>query len=75
MNKDKILLIASVVVAVIIIAVGVYVFFGANRGANRENSGGEPASYGTDNPLQNKPDLNPVNKTNPFKELKTNPFE
>ncbi|MEK7614688.1 MAG: hypothetical protein AAB428_03425 [Patescibacteria group bacterium] len=71
MSKNKILLIVSVIAVIIIITAGVYVFFGANR----ENSGGEPASYGTDNPLQNKPDLNPVSKTNPFKELKTNPFE
>ncbi|MEK7478191.1 MAG: hypothetical protein AAB645_02385 [Patescibacteria group bacterium] len=27
------------------------------------------------NPLNNAPDLNPVNKTNPFKNAKTNPFE
>lgn len=27
------------------------------------------------NPLENKPDVNPVDKTNPFKDMKTNPFE
>ncbi len=27
------------------------------------------------NPLKNAPDLNPVSKTNPFKNIKTNPFE
>ena len=27
------------------------------------------------NPLENKPEVNPVDKTNPFKDLKTNPFE
>lgn len=26
------------------------------------------------NPLENKPDINPVDKANPFKDLKTNPF-
>ena len=27
------------------------------------------------NPLENKPEVNPVDKTNPFKDIKTNPFE
>jgi hypothetical protein len=27
------------------------------------------------NPLEKKPDINPVSKTNPFKDMKTNPFE
>ena len=32
-------------------------------------------SYSPVAPLENKPDLNPVSKTNPFKDIKTNPFE
>jgi len=31
-------------------------------------------SLGT-NPLENKPDINPADKSNPFKNIKTNPFE
>lgn len=31
-------------------------------------------SLGT-NPLENKPDINPANQTNPFTNIKTNPFE
>lgn len=27
------------------------------------------------NPLENKPSINPVEQVNPFKEIKTNPFE
>ena len=27
------------------------------------------------NPLENKPDVNPVSKANPIKDIKTNPFE
>ncbi len=27
------------------------------------------------NPLENKPDINPADKVNPFKDVKTNPFE
>lgn len=29
----------------------------------------------SDKPLEKQPELNPVSKTNPFKEVKTNPFE
>lgn len=32
-------------------------------------------AYGTDNPLEKKPELNPVTKTNPYANIKTNPFE
>lgn len=31
-------------------------------------------SIGT-NPLENKPNINPVDNANPFKNIKTNPFE
>ena len=31
-------------------------------------------SIGT-NPLESKPDVNPADKANPFKDIKTNPFE
>ncbi len=31
-------------------------------------------SLGT-NPLESKPDVNPADKANPFKNIKTNPFE
>ena len=27
------------------------------------------------NPLENKPDINPADKANPYKNIKTNPFE
>lgn len=27
------------------------------------------------NPMNNKPDINPVNKSNPFSSIKTNPFK
>jgi len=29
----------------------------------------------TTNPLENKPDINPADKANPFKNVKTNPFK
>ena len=27
------------------------------------------------NPLENKPDINPADQANPYKDIKTNPFE
>lgn len=33
------------------------------------------SAYGTDNPFEKAPDLNPTAKTNPFVDVKTNPFE
>ncbi len=40
----------------------------------------ESATQGTlpaieTNPLENKPDINPADKANPYKDVKTNPFE
>lgn len=32
-------------------------------------------SYAPPSPLEAKPDLNPVSKTNPFSDVRTNPFE
>lgn len=37
-------------------------------------SAGFLPSFGA-NPLQGKPDLNPADKANPFKSVRTNPFE
>lgn len=39
-----------------------------------EATKGTLPSLGT-NPLKNKPDINPADKANPFKNMKTNPFE
>ncbi|MDO8561268.1 MAG: hypothetical protein Q7S05_00370 [bacterium] len=74
MSKNKTLIIASAVVVIIVIGLGVYMFLKANQSVPAAAPAGS-VSYGTDNPLENKPDLNPADKTNPFKTLKTNPFD
>ncbi len=41
---------------------------------NESATQGALPSLGT-NPLENKPDINPADKANPFKDIKTNPFD
>lgn len=41
--------------------------------AETANEGVIPST--STNPLNNKPNINPVDQTNPFKNIKTNPFE
>lgn len=61
----------------IILAVGFY--FYSKKNSNPQNVEAPKAenlgSNVNNKPLEKAPDLNPVNKTNPFKNAKTNPFE
>lgn len=41
---------------------------------NESATQGVLPSLGT-NPIENKPDINPADKANPFKDIKTNPFD
>ncbi|MDP2638994.1 MAG: hypothetical protein Q8P06_02390 [Candidatus Azambacteria bacterium] len=82
--KKEILMIVAVVL-IIGLAVGYY--FWRNSTFSKSNNAGETAdkitesatkgvlpSIGT-NPLESKPDVNPADKANPFKNIITNPFE
>ncbi len=86
----KSILILIVVVVIIVLGIGGYFYWkskqttpeqkatqGAGEAAQKITEG---ASQGvlpsvSTNPLENKPDVNPVDKINPFKDIKTNPFE
>lgn len=62
--------------AAIIIALAVAAFFAARPQETPVTSDEQDTqTYGTTNPLEGKPELNPVDKTNPFTNIKTNPFE
>ncbi len=90
MNK-KTLIIIIVVILIMALGVGVYVWWVKRTETNKEKSTleqvGEAAQKVTEsatkgvlpsietNPLENKPDINPADKANPFKNIKTNPFE
>ena len=39
------------------------------------NQGVLPSLGESTNPMKNKPDVNPVDASNPFRSIKTNPFE
>lgn len=71
MNKRTIALLAGG--AVVVIAVAAFYYF-TKPGPESAPTAETPA-YGTDSPLEKKPDLNPADKTNPFTGVKTNPFE
>jgi flagellar basal body-associated protein FliL len=89
-NKKTILTIVVIVLVVALVAVG-YVYWNkwkiAKKGSEALEKAGEATgkliegatkgvlpSVGT-NPLESKPDINPADKANPFKNIKTNPFE
>lgn len=87
MNKKIVIALAAVV---IVAAVGLYYwyFLKPEPASPVEQAGSvveelsEQASQGVlptidpgSNPMQNAPDVNPVSKTNPFSNIKTNPFE
>ena len=85
----KTIIIISLVAAVllIILVIGGYLYFkkskaGANALENAVNVAQEITDSATrgvlpslqTNPLEDKPDINPADKANPFKDIKTNPF-
>lgn len=89
MNRKKIIIV-GIVAAVLAAGTGGYFYYQKfkkaeevdaiqNAGNVAEDLGKQAAqgvlpSIGT-NPLENKPDVNPVSKTNPFSDIKTNPFK
>lgn len=87
MNK-KTLAIISTVILIIALGVGGYFYWKskANKGEKTPETAAGPAEKLTEgatrgvlpsiqtNPLENKPDLNPADKANPYTNIKTNPF-
>jgi len=88
MEKKKIIIIAAIL---LITAAGIGGFFywksKKNAGKNALDKIGNVADKIVNdatkgalpsiqtNPLENKPDINPADKANPYKNIKTNPFE
>lgn len=76
MNKKIIL--GLVFVVIVLVAIGILYFKKpkpektAEVLINNTTSLGESTST---NPMSNKPDINPADKSNPFSSIKTNPFE
>ncbi|MDO8492074.1 MAG: hypothetical protein Q7S34_00340 [bacterium] len=74
-NKKNILITA--IVALILLGLGTAFYFYQQPKVNSNNNNIEivTPNYAPPTPLENKPDLNPADKANPFKGVKTNPFE
>ena len=83
MNKKIIVVI--VVILVVAIAVAGYLFLSSKNSTEIDwqhqpnykitNQGVLPSIGEGIDPLQNKPNMNPVDVSNPFRSVKTNPFE
>ena len=77
MSKNKI----AIMVFVLILAVAGYLVFifktkpPAEDIGQTVNQGVLPSLGENTNPLKNKPNVNPVDASNPFRSVKTNPFE
>ena len=87
-NKKTIIIIAVVLLLIILVIGGLYWInlkkskAGLNALENDANAAQEITDSATKgvlpslqtNPLEDKPDINPADKANPFKDIKTNPF-
>ncbi len=79
MNKINKKTLAIIIIVVILIALGIIWFFWNEKIKTEAGKIIENATKGAlpsinTNPLENKPDINPADKANPFTNIKTNPF-
>ena len=76
MKKSYLIATASVIILLILLGVNWYMRSGKTEiKVVTETPNEEVAPSVSTNPLDNKPNINPVDQTNPFKNIKTNPFE
>jgi len=84
MNKKTLIYVVAALILAGIIIAGYFYFsyFQKNETVSEEkkeaidnSTKGVLPSIENTNPMENKPDLNPINKTNPYKDIKVNPFE
>ncbi len=73
MTKKEIITVIGIIAGAIVLA-GLYYYF--KDGSSESPSWGSlPDVGGAGKPLEKMPDINPADKANPFKSVKTNPFE
>ena len=87
MGKKTIIIIIAVSFLIIGLAIGGYFYWMQKSKIKFLEEAGDAAQNITDsatkgllpslgtNPLENKPDINPADRANPIKDIKTNPFE
>lgn len=77
MNKNKEIVIAFVLVAIVVTAG--YLFWKSKKSSEEIGQtidrGVMPSLGENGNPMENRPNVNPVDASNPFRSVKTNPFE
>lgn len=76
-KKSYLIVVAVVIILLILLGVG-YWYWQSKKGdveVNDEVANQETLPPFSVNPLENKPNINPADQTNPFKNIKTNPFE
>ena len=77
-NKNRFIILAIGIVVLIGLGLTLYYFQPVEQPSPIPTDQIAPVQapeYASPPPLENKPDLNPVDQTNPFKGVKTNPFE
>jgi hypothetical protein len=91
MNKKTTIIIIVTILIIIGLGAGGYIYWNNQKKSKAAAEASQKAKKAADavldsalkgvlppleiNPLENKPDLNPVEKANPYKNIKTNPFE
>jgi preprotein translocase subunit YajC len=91
MDKKTILVITVVILIIIGLGTGIFLYLDRQKKIKPViktiQKAGQPEEIITEgalkgvlpsietNPLKNKPDINPADKANPFKNIKLNPFE
>ncbi|KKW23836.1 MAG: hypothetical protein UY67_C0016G0023 [Candidatus Kaiserbacteria bacterium GW2011_GWA2_52_12] len=78
MNNNVLMGIGAIVLIAIVVAA--FILWGSRSQpvqglGDIVNQGVLPAVDGEVNVMKNKPDVNPVDASNPYRSLKTNPFE
>ncbi len=77
MKKSYLIVATSVIVLLILLGASYWYLRSGKRDVKvaTETPKEEVLLSVSTNPLDNKPNINPVDQTNPFKNIKTNPFE
>ncbi len=73
MKRSNLIVAASVIILFILL--GAIYWYVRSGKVVTETPNEEVAPSVSTNPLDNKPNINPVDQTNPFTNIKTNPFE
>jgi hypothetical protein len=62
-------------IVLVVILLGAGCWYWQSKSGVKINTNEEVAPTVSTNPLDNKPNINPIDQTNPFTKIKTNPFE